>query len=456
MALNALQRFNMGTGIDWSALVEATLAPRYAEIQRLQQAQQQASQRLDVWSSIESLLRRVTDQASALANLDLARTVKVQSSDPAAVAASAAGGAQPGVYEVVVQQLARAHSVASASPFTGPLGVSGTFELSADGGTSWVAVEVYATDTVEDLAARINDRFTAYRATAGSSAPSIQASVIQGYLVLTRSQTGAVAIRARDGGTNVLESLGLMQPGTGDTAWAKELVTPADASVRINGLQVTTPSNRFTALGIEFTFLQQDPSRAVQVTVTQDRSAIEARVRAFVDAYNAAVDALAKNTARDGTLGPDIRANMLRSGLRRALTDAVDTGSLLNVYAIGLSVSKEGSLQFDAAKFWAEYDRDAQRVQDVVQKTFGRVADYLAAATADGGSVDSAKDALQSRVERLGRDIASAIDRVERERKRLTALYARYEAAILGMQGVLSWLQGLTEIFTNQSRPGRR
>src|SRR5690606_13741178 len=90
---------------------------------------------------------------------------------------------------------------------TEALGLSGEFLI---GG---VRVEVAATDSLDDIVARIN------RANSGPNASGVTASVLstgpnQHRLILTSSRTGSAGIDLVDGASGILRSLGLLDETT--------------------------------------------------------------------------------------------------------------------------------------------------------------------------------------------------------------------------------------------------
>jgi flagellar hook-associated protein 2 len=115
------------------------------------------------------------------------------------LSASASSSAGNGSYQVVISNTAQAEQLASQdfSSENSALNISGTILVNGQ------AVQVAASDTLENLESNINN------ANAGVSAAIIQDSPNTYRLVLTSGQTGAAGISLDDGSaSNTLESLG--------------------------------------------------------------------------------------------------------------------------------------------------------------------------------------------------------------------------------------------------------
>lgn len=200
------------SGIDFQKAVDSIIAARRIPVDRLETQVTEAGDKLGAYTELKSLLNVLRDRLDALrgkvsfggagnifkAKEVFASTSRSDGTAPAAAASllgvSVTNAANLGSHTVEVLQVAKAHKVASeaATSTTVDLGtafggaansVSGSFEINGR------RIEVQSTDTLVDLAERIN------AANTGSDASKVTASLVSGgafqhFLVLTADETG--------------------------------------------------------------------------------------------------------------------------------------------------------------------------------------------------------------------------------------------------------------------------
>ena len=201
----------MGTNIDWQSMLtqlqavsEESLTPYNNQITTL-------NDQVSAWQTFDGDLSALQTASNALtssgtglniysANVSSSSSVSASS----LLSASASSTANNGSYQVVINNTAQAEQLASQdfSSETSALGISGTIVVNGQ------AVEVAASDTLQDLESNINS------ANGGVTAAIIQDSANTYRLVLTSGQTGAAGISLDDGSaSNTLESLGFNGAG---------------------------------------------------------------------------------------------------------------------------------------------------------------------------------------------------------------------------------------------------
>ncbi|MGA2025794.1 MAG: flagellar filament capping protein FliD [Syntrophobacteraceae bacterium] len=211
--LTELGLTGMGTDIDWQSMLtqlqavsEQSLTPYNNQITTL-------NDQVSAWQTFDGDLSTLQTASKALTTSGTgmklySATVGSSSgvSPSSLLSASASSSAGNGSYQVVISNTAQAEQLASQdfSSENSALNISGTILVNGK------AVQVAATDTLEDLESNINN------ANAGVTAAIIQDSPNTYRLVLTSGQTGAAGISLDDGSaSNTLESLGFN--GTGPT-----------------------------------------------------------------------------------------------------------------------------------------------------------------------------------------------------------------------------------------------
>ena len=253
---NGRVRFSgIGSGIDFGQTVEGLIAAKRIPVDRIEADITSNQERITALQDLRTLLDGLQ---SSLSGLYGARTVDnsgdifsrksafATTSRSDGQAASQAGNligvtvsptASSGITEVEVLQTARAHRIASESfsSTTDDLGtasggaagsISGTFQIN---GTE---IQVLATDSLNDLADRINNANSGVNAT-GVSASIVSVSSNEHILVLTADETGVdMTIDNETGG--VLASLGISTDG--GTTFVNELQAAQKAQLHVNGL----------------------------------------------------------------------------------------------------------------------------------------------------------------------------------------------------------------------------
>jgi flagellar hook-associated protein 2 len=132
-------------------------------------------------------------------------------------------------------------------------------------------------------------------------------------------------------------------------------LTAQDATLTVDGISVDSSSNTVsTAIpGVTFQLLSKSTT-PVQVEITNDNTDIESAFSTFVSAYNTVLGDLKtqEGNTSTGTAEPlygDPIVSQLQSTLSLALTAGTASGSISNLYQLGISVSNTGTLTLDTS-----------------------------------------------------------------------------------------------------------
>ncbi len=178
------------------------------------------------------------------------------------------------------------------------------------------------------------------------------------YSLIVNTDTGAKnSIRIRV--TDATDETGLAAKfDTSDNA--EQVVAAQDASLNINGVQVTRASNKITDLidGYEFK-LNSVTTTAASVSSSIDSDVAYAKVKEFVDLYNGVtgtIDNLTKigvDGEDSGILARDVVVNGIERKLRSIMTSQLDgygeTGRYIS--ELGLRTERDGSISLAEADF---------------------------------------------------------------------------------------------------------
>jgi len=352
----------IGSGLDVKSIVSQLVAIERQPLTNLQVQAATVQTRISAYGQLKSLVSTLSDAASRLGSLTTFNAVTAKSSNSAAVSATAIGGTQANSFSVKVDNLAAAQATASGVllPVGGALG-AGTLRLqlgqwtivprsfTPQVGGGQVDIAVSATDTVSDVASKING------ANAGVTATVL--NDVSGERLLLRSASTGVAAGFElsvlsDADGNPADAAGLSRLVNGAT-----MQDAQDAHMRINDVPVSSSTNRFANVvsGITLTANQVSADPA-EVTVSKDKSVLSRAINDFVAAYNAVNQAINEQTKYDpatrkaGLLQGDSAAIGLQNALRGVLQSTTGGSAYQRLADVGVAQQIGGDLSVDTAK----------------------------------------------------------------------------------------------------------
>ena len=456
---SGLRLGGLSSGLDTEAIVSQLMAIERRPRVRLELKQAAVQARQDALRDIATKLRSLKTAAQNLASAGTwAPTQTVTSADSARVGARAAGSVPPGTYDIEVQQLATTASrTLTTQVRPNPSTLSYTMTAS---GTQY-NVSIPSGATVDQIVALVN---------ADAAAP-----------VAARNHNGQLQLSAKASGAGGNFTVTTNNVITGESA----AVTGVDARFTVNGTAYTRTSNTVTdaVAGLELTLngLTTAPVQ-VEVTVPEvDDTGLAARVKAFVEAYNAVVDATRSRTAekrvaspttltdaKKGVLFGDSGLTTMLSQLRTAVMDPIGVGTSLTMdefAEIGVSTGNPtggqsnpdalaGKLQFDEAKFLKAYEADPSSVERLLRGTdfstglSARLDTIIKPFTEGGGLFDGRINAAGSEVTRLTDQLKRMDERLGRKEEYLRRQFTALETALMRLNAqsteISSKLPGLS------------
>lgn len=348
------------TGIDTETIVAGLLEIQQRQIDVLQGRSDEVAARQGAFQGIQSQLQTLRSEAGRLARSQNsvfdARVVNI--SDDDAVIATASSRASVGNYQLRVNQLARAHQVASQGFSDADASITqGTITLQV-GDASPVTLTIDSTnDSLAGLAAAINN------ADAGVSASVIQDGSTSGApyrLLLTGDHTGA---------SQAISITNQLAADTGDATRPlfdtdNPVQTAADASVTLGdgpgAITVFSETNRVDNLldGVSLTLRQADAAKSLTISVEADTEPATSAVKSFVEAYNGLVSfvsSLSQFNSESGEGGLLLGNRNVASLLQSVRAAVLDTVPGLNsrsnrLTSLGISLTDDGKLEFNQSK----------------------------------------------------------------------------------------------------------
>lgn len=329
---------------------------------------------------------------------------------------------------------------------------SGTFKI--NGVTiTWDA----DTDTLNTIVGRIN------RSAAGVTA---YYDDTLDKLVLTANETGEDEIALEDvSGTFLMQTLKFSAATQTVGQLARFTINSTSAQD-----EITKDSNTFTINGITYTLLgvtvanddYADPATtAVTISARKDTSALEAKIRAFLNSLNTVTSYIRAKSAVDsstytrGAMTGETVFTSLRTQLIGALLGRVtglESGKPSTMAEIGITVDSalQASLS-NASKLRSWLEEDPVAVENLFNSSDGvatRMASLLEAFTKTGGIVNDQQRSLSEELRRIDNRLARLNEQLQRReeyyRKQLASMQEALYALVRQQSTLSSFLNSLT------------
>jgi len=444
----------LGSGLDIASLVTklvaAEKAPRQAQITREQTS---TVTEISALASLKGAMATFNDSLSALKTQEVFSQRSANASEPDIFTATATTAALGGTYDIEVESLASAHQIASnafAGGASGNVG-TGTLTIGSGGKTFSVAID----DTHKTLA-QIRDAINS----ATDNNNLVRATIVTGadgaHLMLTAQATGANSLISV-GVADATGTLGnLAYTGPGDTANYAQKHQALDAVVYVSGFRHTSTTNTISNAieGVTITALKADDDETHSLTISNDTNGTTAKIKKFVDSYNALQSQIASlrsyepTTKKAGPLLGDALLRGIETDVRNTITSGVAglSGNYQSLASIGISTNKDGTLKLDSDKLAKALSAD----YDGIAKLFGsssgvaaRLSTSLTARLADTADLNLRTKALNAKSVTLQKSQADL-------EVRMAEVARRYNQQFNALDSMLSNMQQQSSFLTQQ------
>jgi flagellar hook-associated protein 2 len=429
----------LASGMDTNSIVDQLMSIERQPETRLKTQQSQIQQRKTDLQSIEDALKDLQFAAEDLKSPTLwLDTQSVDVNDPTKIAATRTGGAGTGGYSVTVTQLASASQHWFTYPATPP----------ASDETITVGGHAMTIPAGSDAAAAAN----AINSDADSP---VYASAINGqYLAFSSKTTG----RASD--FTVTDPGGLLVEDT------SRALVGLDAQGTVGGQAFDETGNVVADVipGVSLTLKGVTaPSEAVTVTVgapEPDYDTIAAKVKSFVDKYNATIDLVRGKLDEAPVVNPQTAADQLKGGLygdpmldgllgrmRTSVYETlgpdlgISTGEAVGTGSLNQDAIK-GKLVFDQAKFRDAVESDPRTADGLVSSFAKAFDDLLQPAVAPEGTIDQTISSADSEYRGLADQLASMDELLAQKQEMLKKQFADMETALQQSQAASAQVAG--------------
>jgi flagellar hook-associated protein 2 len=422
--------FSGFNSIDFNTILNAVMTQERVPLDNLEAQQTKLRTQSTAFSALATKLGALGTSGEALADTSAFGGRTVTSTDASAVAATGSADAIPGIYDVVVRELARAQVTASSSR-----AADTDTTIVATGGSLTIggkAVTLSGEVTLEGLADAINS----------TDDIGVTASIVNttgGYqLVLTGTTTGTA--NAFTISNTLTGSTGAF-PDTdadgvsGDSA-ADNAMQATNADLLINNVSVTSSTNTIEGAipGTTLTVLRKQPETTVSVSVTETNDTTSALVQDFVTAYNALMTwGQQQNSTTDGGITRDPLFRSMKNELRTVLTGIYDAGGALqSLGQAGIEFDRTGKLTINQTLLTKALTDSPDSLRGLFMGdgtntgVFETLTDTIERYTGSGALLSSTKNRIDDQIASMDRRLADMEERLENRR---VALQREYIAA---------------------------
>jgi flagellar hook-associated protein 2 len=454
----------MASGLDTDSIISQLMQVEQTKVTAVQMKQVKIQAHKDDLNSIRTALNKIKTAASDLSSASLWKpTQTTGSSDTTKLDVSVTGGAGIGGHSIQINRLAS--SAQHGFDYTAPASAGTlTFYYGNDptaATASKLDVPVAANATATDVATAIN---------ANDTSP-VYAAVIKDNgvekLVFSSRKTG----QSSDFTVDSSAAPGVL---SADSAYDRTGAN-LNASINVDGGAEQNPESNIidTAIpGVRVT-LKGISTSPVSVNTTQpavDTTAIAAKVKAFVDAYNNAVTtvrsdltekrdpkATTSSGLQQGQLFGDSQLNSMLGQLKNQMTQTLTGLGLNSVADLGITIpaassgpvsddAKDGKLVLDSTKLTTALNADYTKARDLfsgkgtTKGLSSLISSFVDGQTSTTGILTGRMNSDDSSLKDFTDQITTLNERMDAEQTRLKAQFAAMEAAMSQSQTQQAWL----------------
>jgi flagellar hook-associated protein 2 len=443
----ALGLDGLASGLNTAELIAKLMAVDAIPQTLLKNKATAATTSVTAFQGLNTQIAALAAQAGTTATKSSLDFYTATSSSPA-VTTSASTGAAGGTVDLVVGRLAQ-----SQAAVTAPLTAWSTPPVLTivSGGT--VTEITAASSSLDDIVTSVNAAGAGVLATKVAAGMNADGS-FQYRLQFSGASTGAAGSFAVHQSAKADVSAAndvLAQPG------AAMIREAQDASITLwKGTSaeqtLTAATNTFSDLlpGVAVT-VSAVSAEPVTISVARDTSKVSTAASALVSSLNAALayistrsiavsstDAAGKPILSGGVFTGDGTTRELTQSLLGAASAPVDGRSPSE---FGISITKNGTMEFDAEKFAAAFAKDPDLVQAAVAEISTRIAAVATSASnKTDGTITTKITGQQSTVANINEQVAKWDDRLATRKSNLERMYTAFEVSMSNLNSQMTWL----------------
>lgn len=481
------------SGMDFESIISASLQAKKQQLERMTTVpKEEANIELSGMGKLKSALEAFQKSIEALTEDNAFNARKITTNQPTDnpfFTIEAKSDASNGNYDISVDQLASSEKVTqsfgkddkfSKGELTITLpGVDN--EDGTKGPAREIKINVEDGDTLESIRKKINNNDL------GVSASIVQTANGDKKLTIDSGLTGSgkgdefkISFSAADAGADNTNSNKLNYSNGNSGSWSVDKAK--DAIITVDGEEIHSTTNTFNGQvsGLKITVnrvtdLEEGGTnhKTYHATVEQDLDGVTKKVQEFVSAYNtlkSTIDSLGKNnTYTDGKNnydGGDLAGSSLLRTLDNALTNMVSSmganngvssgnGSYTDIFSLGLSLEKDGTLKLDATDFKEGLENNFNAVVNIFsgEGTKGpdgtvtgaglltNLNELVETYIKSDGIIDSREEELNETVKRYEDKEADNAEYLTQYEATLRQRYGRLDTTIAQLNNSLMYLQ---------------
>jgi flagellar hook-associated protein 2 len=347
----------LGSGIDVSTLVAASMANQTQELTQMQNEQSTLTTQQNALTSFNTDLQALSDAVFTLTDPAGPLTnVAATSSDTSVLNASATSGAATGNYSVVVNNLATTSSEYSAAVASNTATIAnGTINIQVGNGTAKPITVDGSNNTLAGLEQSINSANIGVTASIINDASGARLAIVSntsgapGDLTIT-SSTGALGFTKAEAGTN--------------------------ASLTVNGIPLTSTTNTVSGAinGVTLNLNSANPNETVNVSTGADTAGQATAIDNFVSTYNKVITDLntqfqvSSSTNQPGPLQADSTLALAQNQLLSSLSfTTTGNGNINSLADLGITMNNDGTLSVNSTTLNAALQTNPSDVRSFFQ-----------------------------------------------------------------------------------------
>ncbi|GGX80153.1 flagellar hook-associated protein 2 [Litchfieldella qijiaojingensis] len=436
-----ISSLGVGSGLDLSGLLNQLESAERQKLTPITTQKKSYQAEISAYGKLESALSSFQTAVSSLNKATLYQSV-TSSVEGSSVTATSTSDAVTGSYTINVTNVAKASSMATdgIADKTTDLGAGTVSFTFGDGST--LDVDITAGDSSLEA---IRDAINAKEG--GVSASIVNDGSGTPYrLSLASTETGT------DAGISSVTFSGDLGGQLAIDA-ATEVVAE-DATLTVNGISITSQSNRIEEAiqGVTLDIVEEGEST---LTVERDTESIKDAIESFVKSYNSlrsTMDSLSSYDSESGNAGELLGDSTLRSvesRLRSTLSDAVEGGEFSLLSDLGISLQLNGKLKIDDDK-----------LDDAIANNLSGVSEFFAGSSEEGGMAGQLDGTLESmlednglldnRVSGLETSVENLNDRFALMERNIEATIDRYRQQFTKLDGLIASMNQTSTYLTQQ------
>ena len=451
------------SGLSTSSLISQLMTVEAAPQTSLKTKVTTAQTAVKSYQSVNTKLSSIKSAADSIGQLSTWRGIKAVSSSATVTATALTGtNGAAGTTTFDVKALAKSQLTTARVSGTDPIVDADSITITVgplDGSDSdkTVTIDVSKDKTAAGVASAIN------AAGIGVKAALVATSGTDKVLQLSGTKTGS---------SNSFDVQGLGTAGTAvsliNVAAASDArleVGGGDANSVNGGYDVTSSTNTFTGLmpGVSITVAKEEDG--VTINATSDVSGIADKFQALVDAANATLDEISKQTAYDASTkkGSPLTGDFAVRNMSQTILSAVSQGlsyddpawvrpdpdtvppstpdkiNFGSLAQFGVQLDDTGHLTFNSAKFTESYADDPSKIQ---QAGIALGDQFEAMAGNMSINVQSVITGRNNEIDRMNTQIDDWDVRLDAKRAALQKQYSDLEVALGKLKDQSNWLSG--------------